>query len=72
MDVGGLLSALNQSIETATISQVAADAATKAQPGPAGTTGAAGAGAGGLTPGAFSTALTIPGTPTTGPGTSEA
>ena len=70
MDVGGLLSALNQSIETATISQVAADAAAKAQPGPAGTTGLAGAGAAGLTGGTSSTALTIPGTPTTVPGTS--
>ena len=70
MDVGGLLSALNQSIETATMSQVAADGTAKAQPGPAGTTGVAGAGAAGLTGGASSTALTIPGTPTTGPGTS--
>ena len=67
MDVGGLLSALNQSIETATISQIAADGTVKAQPG---TTGVAGAGAAGLTGGASSTALTIPGTPTTGPGTS--
>jgi hypothetical protein len=71
MDVGGLLSALNQSIETATMSQVAADAAAKAQPGPAGTTGVAGTGAAGLTGGASSTALTLPpGTPTTGPGAS--
>jgi hypothetical protein len=71
MDVGGLLSALNQSIETATISQVAADGTAKAPPGPAGTIGLAGAGAAGLTGGASSTVLTIPpGVPTTGPGTS--
>ncbi|MDB6010238.1 MAG: hypothetical protein JWL65_2488 [Gammaproteobacteria bacterium] len=69
MDVGGLLSALNQSIETATIAQVAADGTAKAQPGPAGI-GVAGAGAAGLTGGASSPVLTIPGTPTTGPGTS--
>ena len=71
MDVGGLLSALNQSIETATISQVAADGTAKAQPGPAGTIGLAGTGAAGLTGGASSTVLTIPpGVPTTGPGAS--
>jgi hypothetical protein len=59
MDIGGLLSALNQSIETATMTQVAADGTAKAQPGAANSAGAA-----------SSTSLTIAGAPTTSAGAS--
>jgi hypothetical protein len=52
MDIGGLLSALNQSVETATMSQVAADGSAKPQITPAGAAGAA-----------ASTTLTVAGAP---------
>ena len=63
MDIGGLLSALNQSIETATISQVAADGTAKAQPGPTGVIASA-------TGGTSSTTLTVAQTPLNGQGQS--
>src|ERR1700748_2994736 len=55
MDIGGLLSALNQSLESSTISQVAADGAAKAQPG---------------TSGLSVSVSPVPGAPATGPGAS--
>ena len=68
MDLGSLLNTLNQSIETATISQVAADSSAKAQPGLTGAVTAASttltiSAAPGVTavPGALTVTGTLPG-----------